>query len=249
MRPVEIWIGGYYHMSGGIRALHVLRDELRARGIPADMSYERQHAVADVIGIYPEIVPNNPEGYSRIIRWKLNKADLPDDGPTYAWETGMGEHPLLTVNIVEDFFHPRPNTKTNTVAYWAGKGVVDPAVLPDGAIAITRSNHPDRVELARFLASVDLLISFDPFTAVNLEAVVSGTPVLIHANGPWDRATISQHGWLPYGVAWQASELERARDTVGKARFHYEALKQIFQARIDMFVDDCLTAPAGRFAA
>ena len=52
VRPYQIWIQGWYHMSGGIRALHVLRDELRARGADAWMTYERQHP--DAITVYPE---------------------------------------------------------------------------------------------------------------------------------------------------------------------------------------------------
>ena len=52
MRPYEIWIGSYYHMSGGVRALHVLRDELLDRGIPAWMMYEgkdHQDKIGDML--------------------------------------------------------------------------------------------------------------------------------------------------------------------------------------------------------
>ena len=243
MRPVQIWIGGYYHMSGGIRALHVLRDELTARGVDAWMTYQMPAVNhPDAITIYPEIVNTNPMDAKRIVRWKLNKAELPDDGLTYAWETGMGNHPLLTVNIVEDFFHPRPNRKTYNVAYWVGKGIKYPEIIPAGAQEISRDNHPNREELAKYLASLDYLISFDPFTAINLEAVLSGTPVLIYApHNTWQQHHIQAHGWLPYGVAWDPSELPEARETVHRARGHYEALKSVFSARVDAFVDTIST--------
>ena len=243
MRAVQIWIEGYFHMSGGIRALHVLRDEIVARGVPAWMTYQFP-AVRnkDVITVYPEIVSTNPLGIDRIVRWKLNKADLPDDGLTYAWETGMGDHPLLTVNIVEDFFYPRPNSKTKTVAYWIGKGTANPDLIPENAQLISRENHPDRQELAQYLASLDYLISFDPFTAMNLEAVLSGTLVLIHAqDNTWQPTHVQQHGWIPYGVAWTPSELPKAYETVHKARGHYEALKSVFSGRIDSFVETLST--------
>ena len=241
MRPVQIWIGGYYHMSGGIRALHVLRDELTARGINAWMTYQLPNH-PDAITIYPEIVNTNPIDAKRIVRWKLNKAELPADGLTVAWETGMGDHPLLTVNIVEDFFYPRPNIKTSKVAYWVGKGLFYPEIIPEGSELLSRDNHPDRQELAQYIASLDYLISFDPFTAVNLEAVLSGTPVLVYApHNTWQKAHVQVHGWMPYGVAWEPSELPKARETVHKARGHYEALKSVFTGRVDSFVDTIST--------
>lgn len=243
MRPVQIWIGGYYHMSGGIRALHVLKDELTARGINAWMTYQLPAVNhPDAITIYPEIVNTNPMDAKRVVRWKLNRAELPDDGLTFAWETGMGDHPLLTVNIVEDFFYPRPNIKTTNVAYWVGKGLFYPEIIPERSQLLSRDNHPDRQELAQYIASLDYLISFDPFTAVNLEAVLSDTPVLIYApHNTWQRQHIQQHGWLPYGVAWEPSELPKARETVHKARGHYEALKSVFTGRVDAFVDTIST--------
>ena len=154
----------------------------------------------------------------------------------------MGDHPLLTVNIVEDFFYPRPNTKTTNVAHWVGKGLFYPEIIPEGSELLSRDNHPDRQELAQYIASLDYLISFDPFTAVNLEAVLSDTPVLIYApHNTWQKQHIQQHGWLPYGVAWEPSELPKARETVHKARGHYEALKSVFAGRVDSFVDTIST--------
>lgn len=236
VRPYEIWIGSYYHMSGGVRALHVLRDELHKRGQAAWMLYE---PVADVdcIGVYPEIVAGNPENYRHVARWLLNKADLPDDGPIFAWESGMGEYPLLTVNLLEpDLWTPGTGRRSG-VAYWVGKGVRDERFIPDRAIEITRSNFTTRRELSELIRSLDYLISFDPFTAVNLEAVVSGTPVLIRSTDTkWTRDVIEQHDWLRYGVAWSMESLEQARKDVHLAYDHYQSLLPVFDKRIDEFV-------------
>jgi hypothetical protein len=201
------------------------------------MSYRERPA--DGIAIYPEITPDNPLGYDRIVRWLLNRASLPDDGRTYAWETGMGDWPLLTVDIIEpDLWVPRPGPREG-VAYWIGKGRPDPRMIPDGAEHIGRHNYPTRPQLAARLATLDHLISFDPFTAVNLEAVLVGTPVLIHAPADqWTRQTIEGHAWTPYGIAWAPDELEQARDTVHLAHAHYDALRAVFQARIDAFYED-----------
>jgi hypothetical protein len=236
----EIWIDGYFHMSGGIRALHKLRDELVKRGLNAWMKYERHDKNA--IGVYPEIVSDNPGEFEAITRWLLNTADLPDD-PTWAWESGMGDHPLLTVNIIElDLFKPRGKHRTG-VAYWVGKGEKDERFIPDRAVEISRSNYPTREGLAEFISGLDYLISFDPFTAVNIEAVVSGTPVLIRGQHKrMSSEDFATHNWTPYGVAHNMEQLNEARSTVHLARDHYESLLPIFDQRVDEFVTETLRA-------
>lgn len=222
-------------MSGGIRALHILKEELRRRGLEAWMRYEKHDRTA--LGVYPEIVDGNPEGYEKFVRWYLNTAD-PTPDVTFAWETGMGDYPLLTVDIIErDLFAPAPGPRRG-VAYWVGKGSLDSRFVPDGAVEISRSNFQTRPELAEFMKSIDYLISFDPFTAVNIEAVCCGTPVLIRSEDPrWTRSTIQKHGWMPFGVAWSMEELHEARGNVKLAFDHYDSLRPVFQQRIDSFVD------------
>jgi hypothetical protein len=239
VKPYEIWIGSYYHMSGGIRALHVLRDELMKRGVEAWMSYEKHDPNA--IGVYPEIVSDNPNNYEKVVRWLLNTASLPPD-PTWAWESGMGDYPLLTVNIIEmDLWRPENRSTPGPgrgCAYWVGKGVKDERFIPDKAVEISRSNFSTRKELAEFIGGLNYLISFDPFTAVVLESVMIGTPVLIRGDHPnLSRQQIISHGWTPFGVAWGMEELEDARREVHLAYPHYESLLPKFAQRIDNFVE------------
>jgi hypothetical protein len=234
----ELWIDGYFHMSGGIRALHVLRDELVKRGMNAWMKYERHDPNA--IAIYPEIIRGNPGNFDAITRWWLNTAE-PTQDPTWAWETGMNDYPLLTVNIIElDMFKPRPGIKRG-VAYWVGKGKKDERFIPDNAEEITRKNYTRRSALAERLASLDYLISFDPFTAVNVEAVVSGTPVLIRGqHHSMTAEDIEAHNWTPYGVSTSMEKLDEARSTVHLAREHYESLLPVFDQRVDDFVAETM---------
>jgi len=237
VRPYEIWIGSYYHMSGGVRALHVLRDELVKRDIPAWMMYDRKYD-PKMIGVYPEIIPDNPQQYQRVARWKLNAAELPADGPVFAWETGMGDHPLLTVNILEPDLWTPYTGKRSGIAYWVGKGVKNDIWIPDNAIEISRSNFPTRKQLSERIRTLDYLISFDPFTAVNLEAVVSGTPVLIRSDDKqWSKEIIDKHDWLKYGVSWSRDGLEQARKEVHLAYDHYQSFLPVFADRIDKFVE------------
>lgn len=245
-RPYTIWTPGYSHMSGGIRALYQLKKEFESRGIESYFHNENRHP--EEIMIYPEIVRGNPDRAKRIIRWLLNKADFPGD-ICYAWEIGMGNYPLLTTNIIEMDLWVSAQ-KTNKVAYWIGKGEFNDDLVPDDAYEISTRNYTQREELAKFIASLDYLISFDAFSSVNLESVVSGTPVIIHNIGrtwnpskqsadnsnKWSRRSFEEQNWMPYGIAWNYSELEKAREEVHLARPHYESLLPVFQERIDNFI-------------
>lgn len=238
MNGYEIWIGGYDHKHGGNRALHVLRDELVRKGMNAWMSYERHDREAVIV--YPEIVADNPEGYERVARWLLNTADLPPD-PTWAWEKNMGSDNLLTVNIIEtDLFKPAGNLRHDT-AFWVGKGEKDERFIPDHCVEIHRGNYPSRESVAELLQSVRYLISFDPFSAINLEALLCGTPVLIRGQHPrLTRQQILDHGWTPFGVAFSMEELEDAQREVHLARDHYLSLLPVFDKRVDDFITETL---------
>lgn len=237
VRPYEIWIDGYFHMSGGIRALHVLKQELLNRGIDAWMKYENKNN-QECIGVYPEIVSSNPRKYERISRWLLNTANLPEDGPIFAWENNMGDYPLLTVNIIElDLWKPYTGHKKG-VGYWVGKGVKDDRFIPDNAVEISRHNFTRREELAERIKTLDYLISFDPFTAVNVESVLCGTPVLIRGDHPkMTKEQIQAHNWTPYGIAWGMNQMDQARKEVKMAYDHYLTLLPEFSRRIDNFVE------------
>ena len=234
--PYTIWNPGYYHMSGGIRAIHQLKQELLKRDVT--VHYHNEQRYDNEIMIYPEIVSGNPQNAKNHIKWLLNKADFPDE-ICFAWETGMGEYPLLTVNIIEmDLWKPSAN-RGGDVAFWVGKGTLDPSVLPENAIQVSRSNFFNRQELAEFISTLDYMISFDPFTAINLECVVSGVPVLICSeNSFWSKEKVLKQNWIPYGVAWNINELEKARSSVHLARDHYEKLLNIFDNRIDNFITE-----------
>lgn len=150
----------------------------------------------------------------------------------------MGEDKLLTVNIIElDLFRPSSKSRSGT-AYWVGKGEFDPSVIPTGSVEINRGNYTSRPEVAELLSTVQYLISFDPFTAMNLEAVLCGTPVLIQGQHPvMTRQQIIEHNWIPFGVAWDMEELDEARREVHLAWDHYRSLLPVFSRRVDEFVE------------
>lgn len=245
-RPYAIWTPKYSHVFAGIRALHQLKKELNDRGIESYF-YNEKHNPQEIM-IYPEIIRDNPQNSKRVVRWLLNKATFRKD-LCYAWEIGIGNYPLLTTNIVEmDLWVP--SKKTNKVAYWVGKGEFNSNLIPKNAVEISKEKFPKRKQLAKFISSLDYLISFDTFSAVNLESVVCGTPVLIYNSSKvwnpsrqhkdsihtWSKKEFKKHNWMPYGIAWDYSELEKAKEEVYLARPHYESLLPVFQERIDNFV-------------
>lgn len=238
----------FSHMNGGIRALYKLGYDILTRGYP--ITYYHQSKDTDGIVIYPEIVQGNPFKAERYVKWLLNKADHPND-ICYAWESGMGDYPLLTVNIIEMSLWTPSAQRTKNVAYWVGKGVIDESLIPDGAIEITRNNFTDREQLAKFISQLDYLISFDAFSSINFESIVAGTPVLIHVSesqwspylqrhekNVWSKEEIEKHGWVKYGIAWSIDELDDARKNVHLARQHYEELISVFDSRVDNFIEE-----------
>lgn len=233
-------------MYGGIRALHKLSKEIKKRGYEATINVANENSIT----IYPEIVKDNPFNSEKRIRWLLNEADFENE-ICYAWESEMGGHPLLTVNIIEMNIWKKSKVRGKKIAYWVGKGVPDPSLIPKGAIEINRNNFPARNYLAKFISQLDYLISFDPFSAINLEATVAGTPILIHlppkqsvpfkqeyVDQPWSRERIEKQGWIKYGVAWNKEELFNARETVHLQREHYLDLIKVFDNRVDKFIEE-----------
>lgn len=236
----------YNHRFGGVRALYQLEKEIRYRGYETGINIADPNAIA----IYPEIISNNPFNCERRVRWLLNDANFENE-VCYSWESQMGNYPLLTVNIVEMNLWKRAKKRGKKIAFWVGKGVAKPSLIPDGAIHISRENFSSRPELAKFISELDYLISFDPFSAINVEATIAGTPVLIHipekqalpfkgqyVDQTWSKDRIEKQGWLKYGVAWNQEELEDARETVHLQRNHYLELIKVFDQRIDNFIED-----------
>lgn len=248
MSGYTIAIGGRHEGSAGIRALHVLRDELEQRGFEAAMSYDR--VIPDSVVVYPEIEGGNPLGATKIARWLLGAApDIPDDGPQFQWGGGMDpkESPILCVDLLEpDLFRPDRGLVRQGTGYWIGRGVSNWDIYGEHVIDAgwdelpsSRDRFPNRASYAEWLSGLDLFVSFDPYTAVITEAITCGTPVLVlsHKDDP-RRAFGMANRWNRYGVAWSIEMTRYARSTVALAHDYYrDECCPEFQRQIDHFVE------------
>ena len=230
-------IPGPWHQSAGVRALHVLKSELQARGLEAVMSYEGGFSLDDAYVLYPEVTPGNPRRAPRWGTWMLNLRGPLPPGERFAWSSMISHDPLLAVDVIEShLWWPQPR-RTNTVGVWEGKGRIDWSKCPPGAVQITHKSHPTREGLSDFVRSLDSLVSFDPFSTMNLEAACAGVPVRIFEDGKWTREQVESIGWMPFGAAWEDDEMPEARASVHLARsFYFDKIVPLFGDQIDRFV-------------
>jgi hypothetical protein len=229
-----IWSPQYVNYHGGVRALHVLKDELIKRGHPTTMHYE--YYTEGNFVIYPEIVSGNPLGAKHYCHWLLNSRNMP--GLTFGWDKNMGSDNVLTVNIIEeDIFYPRLN-KREGVAYWVGKGNTNNFTIPYGAIEITKTNPSTRTELADLLASVEYVLSFDDYTAIITEAALLGTPVLIQSkNLEASKQRLNESGFPIHGIFYDINDLSKAKTEVLKQHKDYLDFVKVFDERINNFIN------------
>lgn len=223
----------YLNYHGGVRALHVLKDELNKRGYQATMHYD-YHLEGNFV-VYPEIEMGNPLNAKHYCHWLLNTREI--SGLTFGWAKDMGSENLLTVNIIEpNIFYPRYNQRKG-VAYWVGKGDSSGFVIPQGAIEITRTEPTLRTQVANLLASVEYFLTFDDYTALTIEATLVGTPVLIQTrNIEKSKQRIIDSGWPSYGVIYDINDLDKAKREVIKQHEAYATFSKSFDERIDNFI-------------
>jgi hypothetical protein len=234
MRPYIVWSPEYSNFSGGIRALHVLNDELNKRGSKSGLHYQTSFD-SDAIVLYPEIVTDNPLASNQVCRWLLNFGENKD--LTFEWIDGLGGDYVLAVNIIDlNIFYPR-NKKRSGVGYWVGKGSVNSEYMVDGAELIRKFEPSNRKDLAEQLSSYEYIISFDPYSAITLEATLLGTPVFIVPSLTWSENKLKSTGWPTQGYFWKTEDLESAKIQVENQFEAYEKLCKKFDDSVDNFIE------------
>jgi hypothetical protein len=229
----------YNERSGGIVALHRLCDRLAALGhdariwpfdgggrtnpdwrTPVDARPDLDGAVV----VYPETVTGNPLGAPRVVRWLLNRpgrvngrgmAEGPDD-LVVAFNAAIAPLPVLGLPLIDPtVFFPKDNPGRGALL-WIGRGTVPAGFDRTAVTALTGSWPATRRELATLLRGADVLYTGVWLSAINMEAVLCGTPVVVLDRGEWTEESVGRIPATP-GVAWDATDLPAARARVHEA--------------------------------
>jgi hypothetical protein len=233
-REYTIWAPEYNNFSGGIRALHVLNDELNKRGMKSKLHYKESNNPNDIV-MYPEIITDNPLNSDYVCRWLLAQGENKD--LCFEWCHGLNGDYLLTVNPYElDIFSPRKVERKN-VGYWIGKGKQN-CPLPENAELIQKFYPNDRNLLADQLASYEYIISFDSFSGINMEATFLGTPVFMsNVTHDWTEEKLKKTVFPMHGFFWDMNDLEKAKSEVTKQYEAYTVVCKEFDKLIDNFIE------------
>ncbi|MFK0268858.1 glycosyltransferase [Pseudomonas asiatica] len=224
-----------------------LTDEVRAR--------HKAQKIEPIV-VYPEAAEGNPFMGNIVVRYLLNT-------PGFIGGDGIyGEHDvlfsytkgLLLPGMPEDhvlFLPPidlsifrlpdDPSVRVpGKVCYYqgrSGKGEIDPALLPEDAVAITSRYPASWEELVELFQTSEYFIS-STTTALSAEAVLCGCVGLV-IPGPGAPVSFSSEETGNYGVAWgnTPEELERAKRTLPLLRTSLEQREAEFWPALDHFIE------------
>lgn len=263
-RPYLIWIMDYRNSSAGIRVMHRLCHELRQRGQEAyvypgkpnpDWDEKTALDVASLItrgaiAVYPEIVPGNPFGAERVVRYILNTPGLLGGDKTYdpaellfCYDRRLrqfvpSDDRVLHLPVIEqDLFNSRGTWPRQGVVYYQGKG--RSYALPPGMTTITWRWPTTRREVADLLRGAEWFVTSDAATALINEARLSGCPTVILSDGSCTGEQWSEWNGPLDGLAWgnTQEELARARETVGAFPAWYEQQVAAFPRQMERFIE------------
>jgi hypothetical protein len=165
--------------------------------VPGNLRFEipaanNGHVIQDFLNngivIYPEIVPGNPFGAKRVIRYLLNANDTPYPNEfVCAFSARFRESPdfILPKIIAPDYMNmvdaPKWGDRTLDVTYF-GKGpkFTQCHVIPN-TLLIERDWPRRQEEVALILKHTRYFFSFDAVTSLSMEAFLCGAvSVLLH---------------------------------------------------------------------
>jgi hypothetical protein len=211
-------IGPYRSNSAGVRVMHRLCHLLNVIGQHATVATDVVNPAwntptaalisDETIAVYPEVVPGNPCGAKRVIRYVLNQPGLlggtsyyDDNEMVFYYHERFREvaqaatrEPLdrrreLPISVIEPdlFYHDRSLPRPYDCLY-VGKGAhlreKYRLQYEDKVVTISSSYPTTRALTARLLQSCRTLFSYDDCTALLREALICGARVqLITADG------------------------------------------------------------------
>lgn len=199
--------------------------------------------------VYPEILQGNPLGGERVVRWLLNRPGYISGAPmdeqpsdlliTYSSSIDPDLFTLFIPVVDPTVFFPK-DVPGSGALLWVGKATAPAAIDVSAATEITRDWPASKPELAALLRAADVLYSCDSLSAVNLEATLCGTPVMLFPDERWDRSAIERYEGGTSGYAWHGEKsLEEARAQVADAYPNYLATLTEADRSVLRFVTYC----------
>lgn len=235
-----------YLRNAGFDAFNVVEDEhVNEEDYPPEykenvLSSSCLNIGDDDIVIYPETVFGNPLKATNIIRAFLNRVekDIAFGEDEYYVTYNSAIYPGLPVfycqkDEVPLFSSLRNEKKTDGImTIYFGKArynVLDKNSKMISTLQkkykrveiITRKYPSSHIETLKLVRDSDLLVSFDALTNMNYESTLLGTPVLVVDDYfKLENEIEINH----YGFAYDVSEIERAKKSVGKAYDEYVSI-------------------------
>jgi len=213
-----VWSPPYTHRSSGVRALHRLCHHLNRCGYPCAMLSPpgaplpdwdtpfHEGPIGDRIVIYPEIVPGNPLGAERVVRWCLNNPGLLGGDRMYAdsemvfvydhqrlaivnqaVRRPIGPERILWMGLVDPsciYPDPRVPKTINCSFTHKGRALRDCHPLPpEAGLLALEDLTPSMAALGDTLRRTRTLYSYDHYSNVLREAAICGCRVLTMGEG------------------------------------------------------------------
>jgi hypothetical protein len=188
------------------------------------------------VAIYPEIVFGNPLGAKNVVRWLLHQPGFHSGGIFY----GKAELYFKFNSAINDFSFPGSTTSTqhlkvihyplehynsnsshatrDGIAYSLRKTKNKPLQHDiENSVLIDGKTHK---EISEIFKSVKIFISYDPYTAYSIFAVLCGCDsIVIPDEG------VDENEWYPdasdrYGISYGFSKLDESRKTAHFVKDH-----------------------------
>ena len=247
MKPYVLVSPPYDPVSGGIKVMFGLYGHLLARGVEV---YMNQYPAGDVVAVYPEIVADNPVGAGTVVRYILNKLGVMSSGQggglkeidpnehNYYFSRLFGDTnddhymflPVINTNIFKDQHRARDKR-----AVFVGKGE-DLGLHKPGAIIVDRFLARNQGGLADLLNECQVMYCYDPVSAMTEVARLCGCRVVMFNKTYSKEDYTNKYEPGSDGMSFGADPGEIFN--VGAFRRHYIGLREIFDKKLDKFLED-----------
>jgi hypothetical protein len=206
--------------------------------------------------VYPEMVPGNPLGEPRVVRWLLHKPGFHTGNVDYSptdlcfhyqdafddLSTSCRRGGRLTLTWWNQLYKDKGSRNRSGSAYLVRKGKGHPFIHDlSRSVCVDEMSHEEKADVFN---SVEYFYSYDLHTMYSLYAAICGcTPIVVR-----DPA-VPKEKWLPniedrYGVAYGEDEIDWAIATRPKLLEKLEGQREAEDRMLREFVRRCREACA-----